>query len=221
MQEVVIIGAGAHAREVLDVFDAVNQVARRYYVLGFIVEPGFGTPGELVNDLPILGGVDWLETRAGALQAICGVGAPELRRRLATHVAQRGVPFCSIVHPNAVLTRWVTMGSGVMISAGCVLTNRVRIGNHAHVNVGCTISHDCLLEDFVTLAPGVHAAGGVRFREGCSVGVGTSIIPRCEVGAWSTVGAGSAIIRDVPANSTVAGVPGSVLMRQAGRHHLP
>ncbi|HEU67991.1 MAG TPA: sugar acetyltransferase, partial [Candidatus Acetothermia bacterium] len=39
------------------------------------------------------------------------------------------------------------------------------------------------------------------------VGVGASVIPGVRIGAWSVVGAGAAVIRDVAPGSTVAGVP--------------
>lgn len=219
MQPVVIIGAGSHAREMVDIFDAVNAQSPAYDVLGYIVETGFGTPGTLVNERPILGDFDWFAGQTHAVQAICAVGQPELRRRLAARTADAGVSFCSVVHPSVLLTRRVTWGHGVAVSAGCVLTTQIRIGDHAQVNIGCTISHDAVLEDFATLGPGVHVAGGAVFREGCNVGIGTTIIPGREIGAWSIVGAGSAVIHDVPANSTVAGVPATVRsMREPGWH---
>ena len=221
MQPVVIIGAGAHARETLDVVDAINAQAPTYDVLGYVVERDFGTPGALVNERPILGDFDWFAGHVPTVQAICAVGAPELRRRLALRAADAGVRFCSVVHPSVLLTRRVTWGCGVVLCAGCVLTTQVQIADHVHINIGCTVSHDSVLEDFATLAPGVHAAGGVVFREGCNVGVGSTIAPRRAIGAWSVVGTGAVVIDDVPDNSTVVGVPATVRnMREPGWHLL-
>ena len=62
MKKIVIIGAGGCGREVLDVFDACNLVKPEYNVLGFIVQKEYGTPGTIINDKPILGDFDWLET---------------------------------------------------------------------------------------------------------------------------------------------------------------
>jgi sugar O-acyltransferase (sialic acid O-acetyltransferase NeuD family) len=217
MQPAVIIGAGGHAREVLDVLDAVNASKPTFEILGYIVEPAFGRPGEIVNDCPILGGFDWFVGRESQVKAICAVGAPALRRRLAERALGSGIRFLNAIHPEAHFTRWVTFGEGVVITAGCILTNQIRVGSHVHVNIGCTVSHNNVLEDFATLAPGVHSAGNVRFREGCDIGVGASIIPKIEIGAWSIVGAGAVVIRDVPPNSTVAGVPATELsIREAG-----
>jgi len=211
MKQVVIIGAGGFGREVLDIFDARNRQEPVYDVLGYIVEPQYAAPGTIVNDKPILGGFDWLEQHVNDVLVICAVGAPEHRRRLVRCAKAIGSRFCSIVHPSAILTRWVELGEGVVIAAGCVLTNRIRVGDHVQVNMGCTIGHDAMLEDFVTLSPGVHVSGNVTLMEGCFIGSGANIIEKICVGAWSRVGAGSAIIEDVPANTTVVGVPGKVV----------
>jgi len=103
------------------------------------------------------------------------------------------------------------LGDGALLQAGCVVTTGVRVGAHVHLNVGATVSHDCVLEDYATLAPGVHAAGGAEFGEGCDVGVGASILPGRRLGAWSIVGGGALVDHDVPAATVVAGVPARVL----------
>jgi len=219
VKKVVIIGAGANAREILDIFDACNRASQSYNVLGYVVDPQYGLPGTIVNDKPILGDFNWLAQHSSEVWAVCSVGAPELRLRVVSRAKECGVRFCSAIHPAAILTRWMTMGEGVVVTAGCILTNQIRLGDQVQLNLGCTISHDTVLEDFVTLAPGVHIAGRVTLSKGCYIGTGANIINRVHIGEWSIVGAGSAIIRDIPPNTTAVGVPGKVIeTREAGWH---
>ena len=49
MRPVVIIGAGGFAREVLDVIDAASQDEPQYEVLGYTVDPQYGSPGTVIN----------------------------------------------------------------------------------------------------------------------------------------------------------------------------
>jgi sugar O-acyltransferase (sialic acid O-acetyltransferase NeuD family) len=219
-RKIVILGAGGFAREVLDIFEACNKVGQDYDVLGYVVESRYGSTGTVFNDKPILGDFDWLSRYAKEVYAICAVGAPQLRLRLVRFAKERGLRFCSIIHPTAVLTRWVTIGEGVVITAGCVLTNQIHIGNHVHVNLDCTIGHDAVLDDFVTLAPGVHVSGKVALSTGCYIGTGSNIIDNVHIGEWSIVGAGSTIVKDVPANTTVVGVPGRVIKTRNSGWHL-
>lgn len=210
-KRVVIIGAGGNGREILDLLDACNMASQTYEVLGYVVDPQYASSGTIVNDKPVLGGFDWLAKHRSEVWAICSVAAPELRFRVVSRAKELGVRFCSAIHPAAMLTKWVTMGEGIVVTAGCILTNQICLGDQVQLNLACTISHDAVLEEFVTLAPGVHVAGLVTLSKGCYIGTGANIIDRVCVGEWSIVGAGSTIIRDVPPNTTVVGVPGRVI----------
>lgn len=220
LQKVVILGAGGFAREVLDVFEACNGLAPAWDVLGFVVEPGYAEAGTIVNGKPVLGGFDWLVEHVGEVLVTCGVGAPEHRRRLIEKARSLGCRFCNIVHPSVIASRWVTLGNGVVIAAGCILTNNIRVGDHAHLNLDCTIGHDATIGDFATLSPGVHVSGNVVIGEGAYLGTGANLIEKVRIGDWSVVGAGSAIVSDVPANSTTVGVPGKVIKRRPEGWHL-
>jgi serine acetyltransferase len=113
----------------------------------------------------------------------------------------------------------VSIGLGVVIGAGSILTNQITIGNHVHINLDCTIGHDVIVNDFVTLSPGVHVSGNVVFGPGCYVGTGANILEKLQIAEWSIVGGGCTVTKNVPANSTVVGVPGQVIKtRDAGWH---
>jgi sugar O-acyltransferase (sialic acid O-acetyltransferase NeuD family) len=218
-KQVVILGAGGFGREVLDVIDAFNQDKQIYEPLGFVVDAQYGSPGTMVNGIPILGGFDWLEINSKKVVVTCSVGAPHHRFHLIKRATDIGCSFFSLIHPAVIKTRWVQIGEGVVITAGSILTNQIRIGNHVHINLDCTIGHDAVLQDFTTLAPGVHVSGNVVFGDGCYVGTGANILEKLQIGAWSIIGAGSTITKNVPANSTVVGVPGSVIKtRETGWH---
>ena len=220
LQKVVIIGAGGCGREALDVFDAINKINPTFNVIGYIVNPKYARAGTEINDKIIVGGFDWLIEHKNDVQAICAVGAPEIRIKLIKHAQEIGVNFCSITHPNAILSRWITLGTGIIIAAGCILTNQIQIGNHVHINLDCTIGHDVVANDFVTLAPGVHVSGNVILREGCYIGTGANIIEKIIIGEWSIVGAGSTVITDIPKNTTAVGVPCKTIKSRPDGWHL-
>ncbi len=221
LPKIVIIGAGGCGRDVLDIFEACNLVSPMYDVMGFIVEEQYGQTGEIINGKPVLGGFGWLQRNKDDVSVICAVGAPHHRRRLITKAEALGCNFCSVIHPSVIKTRWLSMGTGVAISAGCILTNQIVIEDHVYLNLDCTVAHDAKVEKFSTIAPGVHISGNVTVKEGSYIGTGANIIEKITIGAWSVVGAGSTIIENVPPNTTVVGVPGKVIKeRDAGWHLL-
>lgn len=214
-RKIAIIGAGGLGRELLDIAQECNDE-----VLGFIVHAKYGAPGTMVDGVPILGGFDWLVKHARQVEVICGVGAPHDRLRLIDEARQVGARFCTLRHPSALLGRSVQVGEGSALMHGCILTTSICVGAHVVINPGCTLGHDTMLSDFVTLSPGVHLAGNVTVGEGCNLGIGTIAIEKKTIGAWAITGAGTVIIKDVPPNVTVVGVPARVIKERAAGWHM-
>jgi serine O-acetyltransferase len=50
-----------------------------------------------------------------------------------------------------------------------------------------------------------------KVRKGAMIGAGAKVLGNIEVGANSRIAAGSVVLRSVPANATVAGVPAKVV----------
>src|SRR6185295_2797261 len=113
----------------------------------------------------------------------------------------------TLVHPLARVGRGVECGVGTIVCAGNILTTDLRLGHHVILNLACTVGHDVVIGDFVTLAPGVHLSGAAVVEEGADLGTGSSVVQGRRVGAWSVVGAGAVVIRDLPPNVTAVGMP--------------
>jgi sugar O-acyltransferase (sialic acid O-acetyltransferase NeuD family) len=210
-ESVVIIGAGGFAREVAEIIEHINSTKNEYDFLGYIVDQKYGNPGDIVNGKPILGGFDWLAENSSIVKAVCGVGSSSDRYRLIDRASQIDTRFCNLIHPSVTISTRVSLGEGVIIAAGCHLTTQIDIGNHTQINLDCTIGHDSVLGKLVTLAPGVHVSGKVVIGEGSNIGTGVNIIDGVRIGDWSIIGAGTTVIRDIPPNTTVVGVPGTVI----------
>ena len=218
-KSLVILGAGGFARETLDVVDAINAVSPTWDMLGFLVDAQYGVAGTIVQGKPILGDFSWLSDHPN-IHVVCGVGAPEHRRQLVERLNAFDMNFATLIHPSVVKTSWLEVGVGVVIAAGCVLSNHIVIAEHVHVNPSSTLGHDITLNAFVSLAPGVLISGNVHIRVGAYVGTGAKIIEKKNIGAWSIVGAGSTVVKDVPPNMTVVGTPAVVIKERVDGWHL-
>lgn len=219
MKPLIILGAGGFARETLDIVEAINSISPRWEMLGFIVDAQYGNAGQIVNDKPILGSFEELAHYPNAY-VVCGVGSPQIRRHMIQRVQPYSVQFANLIHPSVIKTRWMHLGEGVVIAAGCVMSNALAIGDHVHLNPSCTIGHDVEIEAFVSLAPGVLISGNVHLEEGAYVGTGARVIEKKTVGTWSIVGAGSTVIKDVPPHTTVVGTPAKVIKERATDWYL-
>ncbi len=211
VDNVVILGAGGHAREVLWMFEEANKVGLQWNVLGFIDENRLNR-GKILCNLPILGDFGWFDQPvARGAKVVSGVGDCGTKVHFAKEASSLGLTFCSVIHPSVLMSNHVEVGEGTVIAAGSIVTTQVRIGNHVTVNLDCTISHDVVIGDYCTLAPGCHISGNVMLEEGVDLGTGTTIIQGRSVGAWSKIGAGAVVIDDIPNHVTAVGVPAKIV----------
>ena len=57
------------------------------------------------------------------------------------------------------------------------------------------------------ISPHATLCGNVHVGKGAWIGAGATVIPGIRIGEWATIGAGSVVLHDIPAHTTVAGVP--------------
>jgi len=63
------------------------------------------------------------------------------------------------------------------------------------------------IADCCVFNPGINMSGGVEMGSRCLVGTGATILQYLKIGDEVTVGAGSVVTKDVPAGTTVVGIP--------------
>ncbi|HSK19846.1 MAG TPA: acetyltransferase [Longimicrobiales bacterium] len=208
IEDLVIWGHGGFGREVAWLAETITSP--RSVVTCFINDDE-AAHGALVNEIPVTS-LDAAASLSSSRAMVVAVGSPAVRERLVMRAADAGWHFPALLHPRIETSRWVSIGDGVIICAGCILTTNIRLGDHVHINLDCTIGHDVVLEDYVTLAPGVHVSGRVHIQRRAYVGTGATIINGSAeqplvIGADAVVGAGACVTRSVPEGATVVGVP--------------
>ena len=110
------------------------------------------------------------------------------------------------------LTRSLT---GIEIHPGAKIGSGVFIDHGMGVVIGETseIGNRCLLYQGVTLG-GTGKEHGKRhptLEENVVIGAGAKVLGAIQVGANTRIGAGSVVVRDVEADSTVVGIPGRII----------
>ncbi len=199
MKDLVIAGKGGFAREVRWLLERINQEKKTWNFLGYIDrEPGESVAG---ND-------GFLQEYEKELAVVLAVGDPTVRKRLAECFQQNPcLYFPNLVDPGALCPRGVRMGMGNIICAGTIFTTDIEIGNFNIINLACTVGHDTVIQDYVTINPGVNVSGNVCIETLANIGTGTQIIQGKTVGNGTVVGAGAVVNRSLPAFCTAVGVP--------------
>jgi acetyltransferase-like isoleucine patch superfamily enzyme len=107
----------------------------------------------------------------------------------------------------------ISLGSNVFIGPNCQVQGKggVVIGNGCKIAAGCFISssdHDISNIEFGSLER--ENSAQVTISENVWVGANVTITKGVNIGNNSVIAAGSVVIRDVPANCLVAGVPAEI-----------
>jgi sugar O-acyltransferase (sialic acid O-acetyltransferase NeuD family) len=208
---ILILGAGGLARESRWLIEDCGRAGHGVRTACFVDREGSSKFGQMLEGLPVLD-CQSARLRFPDARAIVAVGDPALRANIAAEARAAGLSFAALLHPAAVHAPDLAIGPGSLVFAGCVITANVRLGQHVQINPACSIAHDCVLEDFVTLAPGVRVAGSVWIERHVFIGIGAAIVNGTAekplvIGEDAVVGAGAVVIGDVPPGVTVAGVP--------------
>jgi sugar O-acyltransferase (sialic acid O-acetyltransferase NeuD family) len=216
----VIAGVGGMAREAHQIVVDINDEDRSWNLLGFLDDDP-ARVGTSVHELPVLGGREWLMSRSN-LAVVVAIGKSPARRLFDQEVAANAeIEIATLIHPSADVGARVEIGAGSIICQGVVITTDARVGRCVIANVSSTLAHDDVVADYVTVAPGAHIAGAVHLDEGADLGIGCTVNQGLTVGRWSIVGAGAAVVQDVPPNSTVVGVPArEIKQRPDGWHEV-
>ncbi|MGN7479856.1 acetyltransferase [Solibacillus silvestris] len=145
---------------------------------------------------------------------IISIGHNFIRRQVVERLALKEDCYGIIKHPSAVISPSAILGYGTVIMPNVVINASSKIGHHVILNTASIIEHDCLIKDFVHISPGTVLTGGVEVGIGTQVGAKTSVNPLVKIGKWSIVGAGSAVIRNIPDNVTAVGIPTTVIKKE-------
>jgi sugar O-acyltransferase (sialic acid O-acetyltransferase NeuD family) len=192
--------------------EALDCIDEGYDVIGF-VDDSVEKVGTEKFGRPVLPR-SALERYSDA-QVLAVPGGPASYRSRAAVVEGLGVRrdrFATIVHRSANVSPRARVGVNVLIMAGVVITTAV-IGDHVCILPNTVIHHDTAIGDWTLIGSNVTIAGNVTVGANAYIGSGTSIINGVRVGDGALLGLGSNVLRDVAADTTVAGNPARHLTR--------
>ena len=195
MNQVLILGAGGHAKVVADLVELAG-----YAVAGFLDDHPAGPD---VFGKPVLGPIaDCLRYPEHAF--VIGIGSNRVRRELAARYPLRWI---TAVHPKGRGGPGRSAGPGHGGDGKRRRQPRRGSGAHAIVNTGAIVEHDNVVGDFVHLSPGCALGGTVTVGAGTHVGIGACVRNNVCIAPDCVIGAGAVVITDLKQPGTYVGCP--------------
>lgn len=161
------------------------------------------------KDLPLISAIDWPRevSRLGVTHALITLSDNALRLAEMARARQAGLKLATAIHPSATLLADAILGDNLIIHARAIIGYRAELREGVIVNTGAQVDHHDVLGAGCSLDPGVILAGNVSIGAEARVHTGAIIRNKIKVGVRAIVGAGAVVIEDVPADTTVVGVP--------------
>lgn len=203
-RSVMILGAGGHARVVLDALCAISVTPTAC----LSPEPPSKTWPQSVQwlggDLTLsrLSPSDWV--------LVNGIGSTSdtaLRARAFQNAKSLGFSFLELIDPQSRTAADVIMSEGVVILTGAIVQPGVQLGANVLINTRAILGHDTCVGDHTHIAPGAVVSGGVAIGDGAHIGAGAILKEGISIGAKAIVGAGAVVIDDIPAGACHVGNP--------------
>lgn len=213
VDKILLIGASGHAHALLSLL----QRHGGFQPVGLI--DSFQPPGSQVHGLAILGGeadVPRLCVRHGVRHLLVAIG-DNFQRLAMTERLQQLLPdavFPALVDPSAVVAADAQLASGVVVMAQAHVGAGCRLETGALLNTKASLDHDSCLGPYASLGPGAITGGSVLIGDRSFIGLGSQLVHQIRIGPDTLVGAGSLVLKDLPAGVLSYGSPARVIRRR-------
>jgi len=208
MYNIVIVGAGGFGREVYilakDTFPNV-----KYKIKGFL-DDNLRVLDDYSMDIRVISNIDsyMVEEQDRFLIAI---GNVDMKKNIITKLKVKGAQFLTLIHPTAIVVNTAKIGKGVIIYPYVIVSDCVQLGDFVLMNSYSSCGHDVKVGKYCILSPHATLNGFVILEDEVFLGTHTTVIPGKRVGYRSKISANSVVMRDVPPNKMVFGVPGKAI----------
>lgn len=209
MRELIILGAGGHGKVCAELAERLGRWQRIFFLDDKHPEL------ERCGAWEVAGAIADLQRFDPEKQEIfIAIGNNETRLRILEEVSGNNWRLPSLIAPEACISKHASVAEACAVLPGAVLACDASLAAGCILNHGATVDHDCVLGRCVHVAPGAHISGEVTIGDCAWIGTGAATRQCLEIGDRVMVGVGAAVVKDVPADVTIMGVPARIIGKE-------
>ncbi|MCE5226678.1 MAG: hypothetical protein LLG05_12580 [Porphyromonadaceae bacterium] len=206
IDDIVIIGAGGLAQEVLWTIKCINEspAQQKWRVVAFVSEVSseWGTKFHGISVIK--------PSQISTKHAVMGFANPTAKRKFVEK--NKKLEYPNIIHPDVLFAMGASTGNnGVVIFARTTLMPFSKVGNFTQINTGVVIGHDTVIGEYNTISPGALIMGNCKTGDCTYIGVGVATREKINIGKECVVGANAAVVSDISDYTTAVGVPAKAI----------
>lgn len=189
---VLLIGAGGHARALIDVLEQTQT----YQIAGLVDD----FEGDVMG-YPVVGNDDALpglvQQTSYCLISVGQVKQADLRIKLFNLAREAGAKFPVVVSPLAYVSSHAHIGDGSVVMHQALVNVGAHIGQNCIINSQALIEHDAVIGDHCHISTSAKINGDVKIGNGCLIGSGAVIKQGVKIVDNVIIGAGALILKDI------------------------
>lgn len=208
MKEIIIVGAGGFGRELLQWIKDINNITPTWKIKGFIDDNPCALDGYPCGHKVISTITKWIPTQNE--EFAIAIAEPHIKEKIISLLKSKGALIANIIHPTAKICDYSEHGEGVVMYPYSSIGPNCKVGNHVTL-LSSGLGHDAVVEDFTTISSSCGISGHTHIGKRAFIASHAIIPPGRSVGDDAYVGAGSVVIRNVPAGKKVFGNPAKIV----------
>lgn len=203
MKRLAIIGASGHGKVIADI-----AVKNRYKEIVFLDD---NTNVQECAGFWVVGTLEDID-KYPDYDVIVAIGNACIRKKIQKQVGEDRL--ITLIHPQSVISRRVTIGQGTVIMADAIINSDTKIGEGCIINTGASVDHDCSIGNFVHVSVGAHVVGTVIIGDGTWIGAGATVSNNVVICSECMIGSGAVVVSNIKKKGTYMGVPAIELHKE-------
>jgi acetyltransferase EpsM len=213
LKRILILGGQGDGVVIASALQDLRAVDRGVIPYGFLNdrEP----PGRKIAELPVLDKIEnarkFLDKQdvyfiSAILKAKEGYTRSQKIEKLEIPIER----YFTLIHPHATVSKTAKVGRGTFVGPHANIMPNAIIGNHCSFRAGANVGHDCVLGDYCYMGPNSNVSGYAKLGNGVHIGPNASVVDAVEIGAYSVIGIGSVVLKNIPDFVIAFGNPAKV-----------
>lgn len=122
--------------------------------------------------------------------------------------------FDNVVHKNAYISPYATIGMGNFVGANSTIAPAVKLGDFNFINRNCSVGHHTLIGNSNKTGPGVTICSLCNIADKNALGANCTIVPELNIISEVEIGAGAVVTKDISESGLYVGVPAKLVQRK-------
>ncbi len=207
----IIFGAGGLGKEVAELAKILNKDYCRWDEICFHDDVQKETR---ILDLRVMNTDAVCKTYLPSeVEYIIALGEPLNKKRVYDDLILRGYSLTNLIAPDAQVSPYAKIGSGIIVKKGSIIQAEARVGDNVTLQSYVAIGHGAKIGNHCQLSTFSVIGGETVVGKNTYISMNCSIRDKISIGENVIVSAGSAVLKDVESNVTVAGNPARIVSR--------